>query len=167
MKRAHSRATDAARDAGPWYIPRVSSQGNNAARNDRDRGGSRTFSDRDDDRHHDPGIWPFAGWHRGAERGGRGHVGVLLARQSAILRAAHTGIIIDRPGGHVAVVTGGETLMRRDLEGTYGVALSSTRDSTAYSPLGHGFGAANLSLVIARGRVAETIFVSREGRVRR
>ena len=33
--------------------------------------------------------------------------------------------------------------------------------------LGHGVGAANLSLVIARGSVAETIFVSREGRVRR
>jgi Tfp pilus assembly protein FimT len=90
-----------------------------------------------------------------------------VARQAAIVRAARSGLAIDRPAGHITVTVAGETLLRRDLEGTYGVTLSSTRDSTAYSPLGHGFGAANLSLVIARGRVAETIFVSREGRVRR
>lgn len=90
-----------------------------------------------------------------------------LARQSAIVRGARAGLGIDRPPGHVTVTVGGEMLLRRDLEGTYGVTLSSTRDSTAYSPLGHGFGAANLRLVIARGPVAETIFVSREGRVRR
>jgi Tfp pilus assembly protein FimT len=90
-----------------------------------------------------------------------------LARQSAIVRAARAGLTIDRPPGHITVTVGGETLLRRDLEGMYGVTLTSTRDSTGYSPLGHGFGAANLSLVIARGQVAETIFVSREGRVRR
>lgn len=89
-----------------------------------------------------------------------------LARQSAIVRGARAGVGIDRPPGHVTVTVGGEMLLRRDLERTYGVTLSSTRDSTAYSPLGHGFGAANLRLVIARGEIADTIFVSREGRVR-
>lgn len=91
---------------------------------------------------------------------------LTLARHSAILRSAYTGVIIDRPDGHITVVSAGDTILRRDLQGTYGVALSSTRDSTAYSPLGHGFGAANLSAVITKGRVADTIFVSREGRVR-
>ena len=90
-----------------------------------------------------------------------------VARQSAIVRGARARLGIDRPPGYITLTVGGEMLLRRDLERTYGVTLSSTRDSTAYSPLGHGFGAANLSLVIARGRVAETIFVSREGRVRR
>lgn len=90
-----------------------------------------------------------------------------IAREAAIVRGAHAGVTIDRPPGHMTVTVRGEMLLRRDLETTYGVTLSSTRDSTAYSPLGHGFGAANLSLVIARGRVAETIYVSREGRVRR
>ncbi len=90
-----------------------------------------------------------------------------VGRRSAIVRGSRVGLNIDRPPGHITVTAGAETLLRRDLEGIYGITLSSTRDSTAYSPLGHGFGAANLSLVIARGRVADTIFVSREGRVRR
>ena len=90
-----------------------------------------------------------------------------LARRSAMLRAAHAALSIDNPPGHITLSVGGEALLRRDLERAYGVAISSTRDSTGYSPLGHGFGAANLSLVIARGSVAETIYVSREGRVRR
>ena len=89
------------------------------------------------------------------------------ARRSAMVRGAPVGIGVDRPPGFVTVTANGEVLLQRDLEGTYGITLSSTRDSTAYSPLGHGLGAANLSLVIARGAVAETIFVSREGRVRR
>jgi prepilin-type N-terminal cleavage/methylation domain-containing protein len=90
-----------------------------------------------------------------------------VARQAAIVRGARAALTVDRPPGHITVVVRGEMLLQRNLEETYGVTISSTRDSTAYSPLGHGFGAANLSLVIARGRVAETIFVSREGRVRR
>ena len=89
------------------------------------------------------------------------------ARRAAIVRGAPVGIGVDRPPGFVTVTANGELLLQRDLEGTYGITLASTRDSTAYSPLGHGLGAANLSLVIARGAVAETIFVSREGRVRR
>jgi prepilin-type N-terminal cleavage/methylation domain-containing protein len=90
-----------------------------------------------------------------------------IARRSAIVRGATTALGVDRPPGFITVTAAGEMLLQRNLEGAYGVTLSSTRDSTAYSALGHGFGAANLSLVIARGAVAETIFVSREGRVRR
>jgi prepilin-type N-terminal cleavage/methylation domain-containing protein len=89
------------------------------------------------------------------------------ARRSAITRAAIAALGVDQPPGFITVSAGGDMLLQRNLEESYGVTLSSTRDSTAYSPLGHGFGAANLSLVIARGSVAETIFVSREGRVRR
>ena len=89
------------------------------------------------------------------------------ARRSAIVRATTAALGVDRPPGFVTVSVDGEMLLQRNLEQAYGVMLSSTRDSTAYSALGHGFGAANLSLVIARGSVAETIFVSREGRVRR
>lgn len=90
-----------------------------------------------------------------------------VARQSAIVRGARARLAIDNPPGHITVSVGGESIMRRDLEGSYGITLTTTRDSTAYSPLGLGHGGANLRMVIERGRVAETIFVSREGRVRR
>ena len=90
-----------------------------------------------------------------------------IARRSAIVRRAVAALGIDQPPGFITVTAAGERLLQRNLEESYGVTLSSTRDSTAYSPRGHGFGAANLTLVIARGSVAETIFVSREGRVRR
>ena len=90
-----------------------------------------------------------------------------IARRQAIVRSAVAALGVDRPPGFITVTAAGEVLLQRNLEDAYGVSLSSTRDSTAYSPLGHGVGAANLSLVIAKGSVAETIFVSREGRVRR
>lgn len=90
-----------------------------------------------------------------------------VARQSAIVRGARAELAIDDPPGNITVAVGGESIMRRDLEGSYGIALTTTRDSTAYSPLGLGHGVANLRMVIEKGRVAETIFVSREGRVRR
>jgi prepilin-type N-terminal cleavage/methylation domain-containing protein len=90
-----------------------------------------------------------------------------IARRSAIVRGATAALGVDRPPGYITVAVSGDILLQRNLEHAYGITLSATRDSTAYSPLGHGVGAANLSLVIARGSVAETIFVSREGRVRR
>ncbi len=90
-----------------------------------------------------------------------------VARQSAIVRGARAHLAIDNPPGHITVSIGGESIMRRDLESSYGISLVTTRDSTAYSALGLGHGVANLRMVIEKGRVAETIFVSREGRVRR
>jgi Tfp pilus assembly protein FimT len=90
-----------------------------------------------------------------------------VARQSAIVRGARADLAIDDPPGNISVWVAGKSIMRRDLEATYGITLTTTRDSTAYSPLGLGHGLANLRMVIEKGRVAETIFVSREGRVRR
>lgn len=89
------------------------------------------------------------------------------ARNAALVRSAFVGVHVGRAPGMIAVVAGAETLMQRDLARAYGVSLTATRDSTAYSPLGLGHGAANMRVVIARGAVAETVLVSREGRVRR
>ena len=53
------------------------------------------------------------------------------------------------------------------LGSSHGVMLSASRDSMAYAPNGLGYGAANLTIILRRGESAETIFVSRLGRVRR
>jgi hypothetical protein len=53
------------------------------------------------------------------------------------------------------------------VQALYGVRVTASRDSMAYDARGLGYGAANLSVVVHRGRVAETVYVSRLGRVRR
>ena len=44
--------------------------------------------------------------------------------------------------------------------------LRPTRDSMTYYPNGLALGGANLSIVVTRGSAAETVLVSREGRVK-
>jgi hypothetical protein len=67
----------------------------------------------------------------------------------------------------VTVRAGADTILRRRLGAVHGVTLSATRDSMAYAPSGMGYGAGNLRLVLRRRAAAETVFVSRLGRVRR
>ena len=54
-----------------------------------------------------------------------------------------------------------------ELRDLFGVTLASSRDSLAYSATGLGYGVTNASLVVRRGLAAETVSVSRTGRVRR
>jgi Tfp pilus assembly protein FimT len=88
------------------------------------------------------------------------------ARQSAIMRRAPVAVLIDTAATKVRVATDGALLSSRDLAAEFGVHLTSSRDSMAYDARGLGIGAANLRLVARRGREAETLFVSRLGRVR-
>ena len=89
------------------------------------------------------------------------------ARQVAIEQRARVAVAIDSSTGAVRVTDGERLYLERGLLALYGVRLTSTRDSMAYDARGLGFGAANLSVIARRGRVAETLFVSRLGRVRR
>jgi prepilin-type N-terminal cleavage/methylation domain-containing protein len=89
------------------------------------------------------------------------------ARQVAIEQRARVAVAIDTSTGAVRVTDGERLYLERGLLALYGVRLTSTRDSMAYDARGLGFGAANLSIIARRGRVAETLFVSRLGRVRR
>ena len=90
-----------------------------------------------------------------------------LARRWSVTRASRTAVSIDTADGSVTVWSYGDTVVRRRLGNAHGVALSATRDSMAYAPNGLGYGASNLSIVVRRGSVADTIVVSRLGRVRR
>ena len=87
-----------------------------------------------------------------------------LARRAAVLRGERAAVRFDTARAAVAVHVRAETLVSRALD--RGVRLSATRESTAYGGDGLGFGAANLRVVVRRGAAAETVTVSRVGRVR-
>jgi Tfp pilus assembly protein FimT len=89
-----------------------------------------------------------------------------LARHVAIARAVQASLDIDPARGVVSVHVGADTIRKREVEEAHGVRLQSTRTSITYSQTGIGYGAGNLSLIVTRNLAADTIFVSRLGRVR-
>ena len=90
-----------------------------------------------------------------------------VARRWALSRSVRTAVDIDTATATLTVRSYGDTIARRALGASHEVTLTSTRDSMAYAPNGLGYGASNLTLVLRRGASAETLVVSRLGRVRR
>ena len=90
----------------------------------------------------------------------------LLAtgRDRAIAESRPFAVRLDAAGA--TLHAGTDSLHRLDLAAAHRVTLAATRDSLAYGLGGLGVGASNLSVVISRGRAAETLFVARLGRVR-
>ena len=95
-------------------------------------------------------------------------VTTVLASARALALAGRTSIAvdIDSLAGVLRVRRGSEVLQSRNITDIHGVSLRSTRDSLSYDPHGLGHGAANLSIIVHRRASADTIFVSRFGRVR-
>ncbi|HWG53072.1 MAG TPA: GspH/FimT family pseudopilin [Gemmatimonadaceae bacterium] len=105
---------------------------------------------------------------RAAVRSAAGQVeGTLAAaRRAALLRSATTSVVFD-PGRRMAfTMVEGDTVMTTLPGADLAVALSGTRDTIRYSPDGRGYGATNSSVIVTRGAAADTIYVSRLGRVR-
>lgn len=92
-------------------------------------------------------------------------LGLWAARNVAAMRGENASFIVEAGSGRVRVVAGTDTVFARDLAARRGVRVSVTRDSVTYAPTGLGYGAANTTIVIARGRRADTITTSRLGRV--
>jgi len=80
--------------------------------------------------------------------------------------AGHAAVAVDVTGGTLRVRRGSEIILTREIAHTHGVVVWASRDSLSYDPYGLGHGAANLSVVLRRREAAETVFVSRLGRVR-
>ena len=101
-------------------------------------------------------------------RGAAGDAAELFgsARQLAITRWVRTSVAIDTVAGVVALVAGPDTLLRRDVFREHGATLHASRTSATYTPLGLALGVSNLTVVAVRGAAAETVTVSRLGRVR-
>ena len=90
---------------------------------------------------------------------------LALARGHALAAGRATAVTVQGAEARLVVHAGTDTLRDASWR-ALGVTLEATRDSLAYGPDGLGVGAANLRLVLRRGGAADTLSVSRLGRVR-
>ncbi|HEY2067790.1 MAG TPA: GspH/FimT family pseudopilin [Gemmatimonadaceae bacterium] len=91
---------------------------------------------------------------------------VARARDEAMARRAVVSLHIDTATSSISLRPRGGPTQLHPVGRTYGVALSTTRDSIVFDVRGLGYGAANLTLVARRGAASDTLVVSRLGRVR-
>ena len=91
---------------------------------------------------------------------------LAVARDVALAGAAPVAVELDEATAAITVRSAADTIERHELGALLGVALQTSRDSMAYGPDGLGVGAANLTAILGRGAAAETVVVSRLGRVR-
>jgi Tfp pilus assembly protein PilE len=91
---------------------------------------------------------------------------VVRARDEAVAQRTLVSVRIDTVADALELRARGTALSRTALGHAHGVALSSNRDSLTFDVRGLGYGAANLTMVVRRGRAAESLVVSRLGRVR-
>ena len=105
---------------------------------------------------------------RHATRAAAGDVSSMLsaARQIAATTTGGAAVGFHSPSATVRLIVPGDTVRTLALRSLHGVALRATRDSIAYDARGIGYGAANVSVVLSRGAAAETLVVSRLGRLR-
>ncbi len=92
---------------------------------------------------------------------------LTVARAAAIRRASHAHLVVDEVHHRIRVESGGDTLLLRDLRAMHRVALRASRDTITYAPSGLGYGVSNSTIVVSIGARAETVTVSRLGRMRR
>lgn len=88
------------------------------------------------------------------------------ARDVALARGQAVAVRVDTAAGTAMMQAGADTLARRTIGALHGIRLAVTRDSVAYGALGLGVGLANARWIVRRGAAAETVLVSRLGRVR-
>jgi Tfp pilus assembly protein FimT len=91
---------------------------------------------------------------------------LTLARAAAIRRGDYTQLIVDEPSGAVRVTGPHDTLLVRELGRLHRVDLRASRDTITFAPSGLGFGVSNSTIVVSIGERAETVTVSRLGRMR-
>jgi prepilin-type N-terminal cleavage/methylation domain-containing protein len=97
-----------------------------------------------------------------------GDVAAVLSTARSLALAGHSAVAVDvdSASGILRIRRGAELVLSRSVGRAHGVRVGGNRDSLTYDPRGLGRGAANLSIVIRRRSAAETVFVSRLGRVR-
>jgi hypothetical protein len=91
---------------------------------------------------------------------------VVRARDESIAQRTMVSVWFDTAHAALELRARGATLSRTALGHAHGVTLSSNRDSLVFDVRGLGYGASNLTMIARRGRAAESLVVSRLGRVR-
>lgn len=91
---------------------------------------------------------------------------LAVAREVAVARGTMSSMRVDTARARLVVLVAAETVLVRDLRRAHGVRLAATRLEMRYLANGVGYGASNGRLAIGRGRSADTVVVSRLGRVR-
>ena len=94
--------------------------------------------------------------------------GALMARarDEALARHAIASVRIDTARAMLTLYCQGDRIADRPLGRVHGVSLRASRDSIVFDVRGLGYGAGNLTLVARRGQAADTLVLSRLGRVR-
>jgi len=88
------------------------------------------------------------------------------ARHIAIARSAQSVVDIDTAQGAIKVSVGADTVRVARIRSDHDVQIGASRVRMSYSPTGMGYGASNLSVFVRRSSAADTVFVSRLGRLR-
>lgn len=88
------------------------------------------------------------------------------ARELAVAHGTAT-LHLDTAARAARLLAPGAPPVLHALGAVHGVRLAATRDSIAFDARGLGRGVANLRVVLSRGAAADTLVVSRLGRVRR
>ena len=91
---------------------------------------------------------------------------IAQARDEALARHVVVSVRIDTAAATLALRARGLPPAFHALGHAHGVSLASARDSVAFDARGLGIGAANFTLVVRRGRAADSLIVSRLGRAR-
>jgi hypothetical protein len=89
------------------------------------------------------------------------------ARDAAMRMNTRVAVTVDTARSRMAVRALSDTIRMLDLREAFGTSLSTSRDSIAYAANGLGYGAANSRYIVRRGHAAESLTVSRLGRVKR
>ncbi len=91
---------------------------------------------------------------------------LAVARHSAIA-TGNASVHLRAHDATVVVLSGTDTLHRRPLGELHGVTLLRSGELVRYGPTGRGVANANTTVAVLRGSAADTLWVSRLGRVRR
>ena len=89
---------------------------------------------------------------------------LALGRLSAL---RYGGAEVRFDAASVSVRAGPRQILTRNVTAAHGVALRSNTAAFRYAATGLGAGVANGSVIVSRGSAADTVVISRLGRVRR